>query len=61
MHVPTQAASDRALSMTSCTKSREDLRHHDGSERTVPKKNYQRDISAEWERRYDMKYGPGQR
>ncbi|KAI2480422.1 hypothetical protein Ptr902_08603 [Pyrenophora tritici-repentis] len=60
MHLPIPAASYQGLS-TSCIKSTEDLHHDDGSGKIVLKKNYQGDVSAEWERRYDMKYGSGQR
>ncbi|KAK1910372.1 hypothetical protein P3342_006648 [Pyrenophora teres f. teres] len=60
IHLSIPAASYQGLSRN-CIKSTGDLRHDDGSSKFVLKQNYQGDVSAEWERRYDMKYGLGQR
>lgn len=60
MHITTPTASGRTLSRKSGVKSTESLRPNDGGGKVVLMQDYHEDIAAEWERRYDMKYGPGQ-
>ncbi|RMZ68573.1 hypothetical protein GMOD_00008293 [Pyrenophora seminiperda CCB06] len=56
-----QAASDGTPSPGSHGTSTDDLRRNDGTSKSSLPKSYQCDVYAEWERRYEQKYGTGHR